>query len=296
VSLGPQLGFVIVTFKCRDYALACLASVQEHLPAALEHTVVVDNASGDGTLEAVMGQFPAVRTIAKRRNVGFAAAVNTGMRALTECDVICLLNPDTRLLDSRLEDAAQFLRDEPTAGIAGARIENPDGSIQASCRAFPSHLTAVFNRHSLTTKLAPNNRWSQRYLMTDWPHDEVRDVDWLSGACMLIHRRTIERIGLLDPRYFFSIEDVDYCRRAHDAGLRVVYYPMARIDHRIGRSSRHAAYRAMTAHHQGMWRYYRSHMDGNLALDVITAAGIGARLALHATSYTVRRVVERFRR
>ena len=286
-------GFVIVTFKCRAYALACLASMQQHLPAALEHTVIVDNASGDDTLEAVKARFPAVRTLALQRNMGFAAGVNEGIRALPDCDVICLLNPDTRLLDSHLEDAAQFLRENESAGIAGARIENPDGSIQASCRAFPSHLTAVFNRHSLTTKLAPNNRWSQHYLMTDWPHDEVRDVDWLSGACMLIHRRTIDRIGLLDDRYFFSIEDVDYCRRAHDAGLRVVYYPMARIDHRIGRSSRHAAYRAMTAHHQGMWRYYRTHMDGNVALDALTAAGIGGRLGLHVASYTLRRALGR---
>jgi N-acetylglucosaminyl-diphospho-decaprenol L-rhamnosyltransferase len=293
MSPEPRLGFVIVTFKCKAYVLACLASMEQRLPAALAHTVVVDNASGDDTLEAVKARFPAVRTLQQTRNLGFAAGVNVGIRALDECDVICLLNPDTRLLDSHLEDAAQFLRDEPTAGIAGARIENPDGSIQASCRAFPGYLTAIFNRHSLTTKLAPNNRWSQHYLMTDWPHDEVRDVDWLSGACMLIHRRTIERIGLLDEHYFFSIEDVDYCRRAHDAGLRVVYYPMARIDHRIGRSSRHAAYRAMTAHHQGMWRYYRTHMDGNIALDVLTAAGIGGRLGLHVTSYTLRRAMGR---
>ena len=287
------LGIVIVTFRCRDYALACLESIEAQLPSALEHTVVVDNASADGTLEAVRARFPTVRTVAKARNVGFAAAVNPGIRALTECDVICLLNPDARLLDGGLEGAARYLRENPDTGIAGARIEDPGGSIQASCRAFPGHLTALFNRHSLTTKLMPNNPWSQRYLMGGWPHDEVRAVDWLSGACMLIHRRTLERIGMLDAHYFFSIEDVDYCRRAHDAGLRVVYYPMARVEHHIGRSSRHAPYRAMTAHHLGMWRYYRTHMRGSLPLDLLTAAGITARLALHVGSYTVRRALDR---
>lgn len=288
-------GFVIVTFKCRDDVLTCLASLQEQLPGAIERTVVIDNASGDGTIEAVNAAFPAVRTVQKGRNAGFAAAANTGIRELADCDVVCLLNPDSRVLDGHLQGAARFLQEHADVGIVGVRIENPDGTIQASCRAFPGHLTAVFNRHSLATKFVPGNRWSQRYLMTGWRHDEVRDVDWLSGACMLIHRRTIERIGLLDPRYFFSIEDVDYCRRAQDAGLRVVYYPMARVEHHVGRSSRHAAYRAMTAHHVGMWRYYRTHMDGNILLDVLTATGIGGRLALHAASYTVRQAAQRFR-
>ncbi|MEP7215915.1 MAG: glycosyltransferase, partial [Anaerolineaceae bacterium] len=145
-----------------------------------------------------------------------------------------------------------------------------------------------FNRHSLTTKLIPGNRWSRHYLMSDWSHDEPRDVDWVSGACMLIHRRALDTVGLLDSEYFFSIEDVDYGRRVHDAGLRVMYYPMASVQHRVGGSSRHAVYRAMTAHHLGMWRYYRRHMATNRVVDAATAVGIALRLAIHATSYTLR--------
>lgn len=282
------LGVVIVTFRCREFALGCLESLEQRLPCVLPHTVVVDNASGDGTLEAVSERFPAVRTIAKQRNVGFAAAANTGLRALADYDVICVLNPDSVVLDGELEAAAEYLREHNNAGVAGIRIENPDGTLQPSCRAFPGHLNAVFNRHSLTTKLLPGNRWSKRYLMTDWPHDEVRPVDWVSGACILIHRRAIERVGYFDAHYFFSIEDVDYCRRVHDAGLKVVYYPMARIEHRVGGSSRHAVYRAMAEHHRGMWRYYRTYLRKGPIVDTATAAGIAGRLAVHAISYTVR--------
>jgi len=170
----------------------------------------------------------------------------------------------------------------------GGRIVNEDGSLQPSARAFPSHLNAFFNRHSLTTKLFPGNRWSSRYLMTDWAHDEVRDVDWVSGAFMLIHRRAINAVGMLDEGYFFSIEDVDYCRRVRDAGLSVVYYPMTTVRHRVGGSSRHAVYRAMAAHHRGMWRYYRRHMRGNPGLDVLTAGAIAGRFGIHAVSYALR--------
>ncbi len=288
-----SLGLVIVTFRCRDLALACLESVASRLPGSLSSVVVVDNASHDGTVDAVRERFPAVTVIEQSHNAGFASAANAGIRALPGYDVVCLLNPDAILLDSGLAAAAAYMDANDGVGVLGARIENPDGSLQPSCRAFPGHVTALFSRHSLVTKLLPGNRWSQRYLMTDWPHDEVRDVDWVSGACMLIHRRAIEKAGLLDPEFFFSIEDVDFCRRVQDAGLRVQYFPMARLQHRVGGSSRHAVYRAMAAHHRGMWLYYRRHLRGNVFVDVITAAGILARLAIHAISYTTRTAVNR---
>lgn len=291
-----KLGIVVVTYECREFALTCLKSIQRWLPGAFDATVVVDNDSHDGTVAAVREAFPSIQVIAKDRNAGFAAAANTGMRALGDCDVVCLLNPDAELLDGGLLEASRYLDEHPSLGVAGARVENADGTVQASCREFPGHRTALFNRHSLATRFVPGNRWSQGYLMTDWPHDAIRPVDWVSGACMLIHRRAIERLGYLDPHYFFSIEDVDYCRKAHDAELGVVYYPMARVRHLVGKSSKHNAYRAMTAHHAGMWRYYRKNMRGNVALDVLTAAGIAARLSLHASSYAVRAGLKRARR
>jgi hypothetical protein len=281
-------GIVIVTFHCRELALGCIESIARHVPECLGATVVVDNDSRDGTAEAVRAAFPMVRVIQNQRNVGFARAVNQGLAALPGEQVICLLNPDSVLLDGNLAAAARYLDEHPEAGVMGGRIVNEDGSLQPSARAFPSHLNAFFNRHSLTTKLFPGNRWSSRYLMTDWAHDEVREVDWVSGAFMLIHRRAMEAAGTLDEGYFFSIEDVDYCRRVWDAGLTVVYFPMAAVRHRVGGSSRHAVYRAMAAHHRGMWRYYRRHMRRNAFVDALTGAGIAGRFGVHAVSYALR--------
>lgn len=291
------IGIVIVSFKCRDLLLGCLESIQVHTPALLAATVVIDNASGDGTVAAVRSAFPSVRIEEKARNVGFAAAANAGIRILpAEIEVVCLLNPDATLEDDGILAATAFFEAHPAAGVAGGKILNADGSVQASARAFPGHRNAFFNRHSLTTRLLPKNRYSARYLMTDWNHEEVRAVDWVSGAFMFIHRRAFEAVGVLDPEYFFSIEDVDYCRRVRDAGLEVMYFPGAAIRHRIGGSSRRAVYRAMFAHHRGMWRYYRKHLRGNLALDAVTFAGICARFELHAVSYAVRTAKNRLLR
>jgi len=282
------LGMVIVTFRCRDLALECLASLAREAPGVLANTVVVDNDSRDGTVEAIRESYEGVRVIANQANVGFATAVNAGLRTLEGTTVVCLLNPDSVLLDGDIEEAGRYLDAHAEIGVMGGRIVNDDGTLQPNARAFPSHLNAFFNRHSLMTKFFPGNRWSSRYLMTDWPHDAVREVDWVSGAFMFIHRRTFEAIGLMDEGFFFSIEDVDYCRRAWDGGLKVVYYPMAAVRHRVGGSSRHAVYRAMTAHHRGMWRYYRKHMRGNLLVDAATFGGIGLRLGIHAVSYALR--------
>jgi len=291
------VGLVVVTFRCKADVLRCLDSARRWAPELLAHTVVVDNASADGTAEAVRSAFPEVCLVENARNLGFAAAANIGLALLrSSCDAILLLNPDAELQDAGVRDAASFLAERGEYGVLGLRVENPDGSVQLSCRRFPGHLNAFFNRHSLLTKLAPGNRWSREYLLSDWAHDEIRDVDWVSGAAMLIHRRALDAVGLLDPDFFFSIEDVDFCRRVWGAGLKVGYFPGATVRHRIGGSSSRAPVRAMVAHHLGMWRYYRKHYPRRWWLDAATAAGIGSRLALHLASHAVRRAAARVRR
>ena len=286
-------GIVIVSYKCRDLLVECIGSVEAFVPELLQSLVVVDNASGDGTTAAVRRKWPAIKVLENQRNLGFSAAVNEGLEALRDCDVVCLLNPDSVLLDDGIRSASDYLCRHTATAVLGGRILNTDGSLQASARAFPGHLTVLFNRHSLTTKFLPSNRWSRRYLMTGWKHDDVRAVDWVSGAFMFIHRRAFDSVGPFDEGYFFSIEDVDFCRRVRDAGLEVEYFPAAAIRHRVGGSSRNAVYRAMAAHHSGMWRYYRKHLRGGLVVDVLTASGITARFGLHAVSYALRTLKNR---
>ncbi|MGB6836287.1 MAG: glycosyltransferase family 2 protein [Dehalococcoidia bacterium] len=274
-----DVSVVIVSFNSRNYLRPCLRSVLEHTQGVEYEVIVVDNASSDGSAEMVAGEFPQVTLLRRADNAGFAAANNEGIRA-ARGEAILLLNPDAEFTGNVLPPMHRYLGAHPGVGVLGPKLLDEDGSLQLSCRRFPGFATALFNRYSLATRLLPKNPFSTRYLMTDFDHKGIADVDWVSGACMMLPRQAFDRIGLLDERYFMYIEDVDLCQRAHRAGYKVVYFPEVAVLHHIGRSSSTLPSRSIIERHRSMWHYYKKYQGGNLLLDVPTAAGIGLRCAL----------------
>ena len=272
----PDLSVVILNYNAAAHVGRCLASLPDGCEGLTYETIVVDNASPRPGIDEVVAGYPDVRLVRRRRNDGFSAGMNTGIRS-ARAPAILILNPDTTLAPGAASAMVAFLRAHPDAGVIGPRLLNDDGTLQLSCRRFPDFTTALFNRYSVLTRLLPANRFSSRYLMTDFDHARMADVDWLSGAAMLLNRRALERVGLFDERYFFAVEDVDLCRRMHAAGYRVVYLPGATVTHRIGGSSRTAPNRVIVARHRGMWLYYRTYLRGGRLLDLLTGAGILAR-------------------
>lgn len=290
-----NLSVVVVSFNSGDYLRRCLASVLGHTKGVSCEVIVVDNASWDGSAEMVEAEFPQVTLIPLPVNVGFAAGCNRGIeRAAGE--FILLLNPDTELAEDAFSPMVAYCRQNPSVGILGPKLLNSDGSLQLSCRRFPSHLTSLFNRQSVLTRLFPGNPFSRRYLMTDWAHDRIERVDWLSGACMMLRREMVERIGGMDEGYFMYIEDVDLCYRAHQAGYEVVYFPQVSVTHHIGKSTETMPNRSIVQWHRSMWRYYRKHMRGNLLLDALTLAGIAVRCVYQLALQNGRRLLARGRR
>ncbi len=285
-----DLSVVIVSFNARDYLRRCLGSLYEHTEGIAYEVIVVDNASWDGSAEMVESEFPQASLIRCSANVGFAAACNRGI-VQAKGEFILLLNPDTEIADNAFAPMVAYCRQQPQVGILGPKLLNSDGSLQLSCRRFPSHLTGLFNRQSILTRLLPRNRFSSRYLMSDWNHDSIAEVDWLSGACTLLRRQMLADIGLLDEGFFMYIEDVDICYRAHQGGYRVVYFPQAMVTHHIGRSSDTLPNRSILQWHRSMWRYYRKHMRSNLLLDGLTLAGIGARCGYQLVLQNGRRLL-----
>lgn len=281
------ISIVIVSFNARDHLRRCLASIFEQQQGEFE-VIVVDNASSDGAATMVEEEFPAVRLVRNPRNEGFAKGVNLGERAAAG-DVIVMLNPDSILTSDPFSAPAAYLRGNPDVGVLGIKILDPDGKLQLSVRRFPGLQVALFNRYSIFTKLWPNNRFSSRYLMTDWDHDRMADVDWVSGACLLTTRAVIERIGRLDEGYFWGFEDVDFCQRVHKSGLRVVYFPDSSVIHVIGASARTVPTKALVARHKGMWRYYKQHLASNPAIDGLVYAGIWGRCGLQVLSSSLKR-------
>ena len=277
---------IVVSFNGRDYLRRCLASVLEHTKGVSCEVIVVDNASWDGSAQMVEAEFPQTALIRLPVNVGFAAGCNRGMQRAAG-EFILLLNPDTELAEDAFSPMVAYCRQNPAVGILGPKLLNGDGSLQLSCRRFPSHLTSLFNRQSVLTRLFPRNPFSRRYLMTDWAHDRISPADWLSGACAMLRREMVERVGGMDEGYFMYIEDVDLCYRAHQAGYEVVYFPQVAVTHHIGKSTESMPNRSIVQWHRSMWRYYRKHMRGNVLLDALTLAGIVARcfyqIALQST-------------
>lgn len=253
-----DLSITICSWNTRDDLRACLASLRAAQGEGKFEVIVVDNNSEDGSAEMVAEEFPEMRLIRSRVNLGFTGGHNLAMDHRVGRDA-ALLNSDTIVHPGAIGKIIQYLADHPEIGLLGPKLLNPDGSLQYSCRTFPNPVAAAF-RNTILGRVFPKNKFTRDYLMSDWNHNEPREVDWLSGAALFARGDFIDSVGLLDPEYFMFCEDVDWCRRAWDAGFKVVYYPDAVITHAIGRSTDKAPNRMITTFHAAMLRYYAKHV------------------------------------
>ncbi len=250
------LSVCIVNWNTREHLARALESLT---CGGLEHpeVIVVDNSSQDGSAAMVKERFPGVRLLENQENLGFSHANNQALRA-AQGKYLLLLNPDCIVQADALRRLVEFLEATPEAGVVGPRLLNADGSLQFSCRRFPSFGAGLF-RNTPLGWLFPRNRFSRGYLMTDWKHDAPRPVDWVSGAALCLRRRLLEEVGLLDEGFFMYCEDVDWCFRAQEKGWKIYYLPTAVITHLIGRSSDQRPLAMVKEFHRSMARFYRKH-------------------------------------
>ncbi len=286
-----ELATVIVHYKSPEPLFECLRSLAVATSGLATETVVVDNEAGPGTPTALSTrlarEFPAVHLIANADNVGYARAVNQGLAA-THAPHVLVMNPDCELRPGAVRALLAHLEGHRRTAIAGPKILNPDGSLEYSARAFPDHLTFLFNRYSLLTRMFPRNPFSRRYLLTDWDHASVRDVDWLSGACLLVRRAAIAEVGGMDERFFMFNEDVDWCRRMKLGGWQVTYVPDAVVVHHVGASRRKVAARVIVARHLGMIHYFHKHHPSHPLVAALADGAILLRAGLMVTVNALR--------
>lgn len=265
----------------------CLASILPAAGSLSYETIVVDNGSSDGSQEMVKRSFPEVHLIQNRENKGFSTATNQGLRIARGNYLLCV-NNDTFLYPDTLPSLVSFMETHPVAGVLGGKILNEDGTVQLSARSFPRLETALFSRGSILTRLFPRNPFSRRYLLTDWDHNSVREVDWVSGSFLMIRRPLLQEVGLFDERFFLYCEDVDYCLRAKEAGYRIYYVPDGRIIHQTAYSERNL--NTLFFHHQSMYRFYKKHHPRNLFSDSAILGGIALRFFVKAGLLSGRRL------
>ena len=253
---GGKVAVVIVHYDTPRLLRCCLASLYGDPSSAIETVMVIDNASPDRTVEKLPAEFPQVEFQFNRRNLGFAAANNQGIRATRE-PYCLLLNPDAFIRAAAIETLVEFMETESTAGVVAPQLLNPDGSVQLSCRRFPT-LRAVLLRGTHLAGLFPGPVY--RYLMRDWDHGRADQVDWVIGACMMLRRAALDEVGLLDQKFFLYYEDADLCRRLGLAGWGVYYEPLARARHEHRRTSANRLpNRTTLVHLHSLVRLFRKH-------------------------------------
>lgn len=236
-----DVAVVVVTYDALPWIERCLESV----PRA--PTVVVDNESSDGTVALVRERFPEVHLI-ESKNRGLAAGWNIGIQA-TESRYVLILNADAWLLGDALPRLVAFADTRPRAAVVGPRLRYPDGRLQRSVRGFPTPWR-ITTEYFFLRKLAPRSRAFNAFYAAGFAHDEVREADFVMGACMLVRRSAIDEVGLLDEDYFLFSEETDWCYRFRRAGWEVVFFPGAECVHVGG------------AAHGG--RLYRENLRGHL--------------------------------
>jgi GT2 family glycosyltransferase len=280
-----DLSVIVVTYNSRAHVQACLESLDRARGTLAMEALVVDNASADGTIDEVRVRAPWARVIGTGANLGYARAVNRGIRETTG-EFLLVLNPDCRVGATAVAAMHGWMRAHPRCAIAGPRILNPDGSVEYSARSFPGPFTFLFNRYSLATRLWPGNPWSRRYLLSDWDHASPRSVDWVSGACMMARRAAVEQAGGMDEAYFMFNEDVDWCHAMKDAGWSVDFVADADVTHDIGASKGRVAEKVIVERHRGMIHYFRKYHPAHPAVDALasTVIMLRARLMLAANA------------
>lgn len=252
---------IIVNYNSTDHVLRCIESIASHVDLDNVNVVVADNHSSDRP-ERIEDAFEGVRLLRNAKNIGFSRA-NNRAAALCRSPYLIILNPDTVVMPGFFDRIFQFIENNGAYGIIGPKIYDREQRIQGSARSFPTLLTSLFGRRSPLTKLYPNNTITRKNMLNlHYTGALPLDVDWVSGACMVIHRHVFESVGRFDEGFFLYWEDADLCRRVKAAGWRIAYYPGASLVHFTGKSSDTHPYYATYHFHRSCYYLYRKHARG----------------------------------
>lgn len=243
--------------SCADLA-KCLTRLHEVLPVELStQVIVVDNTGKDGSAEYIRREWPSVHLIVNPEPQGFSANVNAAAAA-GQAQYILVMNPDVLLWPGAIETMIAYLEAHPDVGACGPKTLYPDGTLQMTCRRFPSWATVFWRWLKLDRVAQPE--FYRRFLMLDCNHEEAQAVDWIMGSCMMIRRKVFAEVGGFDEGFFLYYEDIDFCRRLWQSGYGVHYVPAAVVTHTYRRQSAQSCLNPLTlVHLKSILRYRNKH-------------------------------------
>ena len=247
---GMDLSVIIVNWNTKDLLYQCLCSFYTRVRKIEMEVFVVDNGSSDGSGGAIREKFPEVILIENKMNLGFAKA-NNQVLSLSKGRYLLLLNPDTQVKEGSIERLFSFMDNHLEAGIVGAQLLNADGSKQNSIANFPSLASELLNK-SLLRRLFP-----RKFPGKERHYVEPIEVDSVIGACMMVRRKAMEQVGLLDEDYFLFLEETDWCYRMKKAGWKIYHIPQAEVLHFQGKSAEAEKGKARIEYYRSRYHYFR---------------------------------------
>ncbi|MEO2198820.1 MAG: glycosyltransferase family 2 protein [bacterium] len=250
-----ELAIVIVSYNARDDLQACLSQLRDHPPRAAHQTVVVDNASTDGSALAARTYGPPVEVIDAGDNLGFARATNLGIAA-THSRLVLLLNSDALPPTGAIDRLIEIVDARDDVAVLGPRLIDEAGRLEISSGLMLSPLAELWQKSlgRAHARGAPGLAG-----LAERQARRERLVDWVSGACLLVRRADVDAVGGLDERFFLYTEDVDFCASIRALGRHVLFTPEVEVVHRRGRSGRHAQAATAVAYRRSHLAFYQKH-------------------------------------
>jgi GT2 family glycosyltransferase len=250
-----DVSIIIVSWNTKELLLKCLNSLTCRVPRFPTEIIVVDNASRDGSPEAVQRYFPDIQLIRNDENLGFAKANNIGIKQSTG-RYVCLVNSDVMVHEDCIDRMCEYMDHHPSTGMIGPKMLNPDLTLQASARRFPS-LWNSFCEAFFLHRIFPRSGLFNNDDMAYWPYDSVCRVDVLVGCFWMVRKEAIDQVGLLDEDFFMYAEDLDWCRRFIRGSWDVIYFPHSQAIHYGGGSSESSPTRFFVERQRANLKYWK---------------------------------------
>ncbi|NWF50117.1 MAG: glycosyltransferase [Ignavibacteriaceae bacterium] len=271
-----DLSIIIVNYNVKEFLQNLLHSIFKAGTNLNYEIIVVDNASDDGSAEIIREQFPAVKLIVNKVNLGFGKANNLAMK-IAAGKYLLLLNPDTIVREDTFEKMISFFEKHKEAGLAGCKILNPDGTLQLACRrSFPGPWTS-FTKVTGLSNLFPKSKLFARYNLTYLNENETYEVDAISGSFMMMTKEVYDKVGGFDEQFFMYGEDLDLCYRIQKAGYKVYYVPETQIIHYKGESTKRSSYDEVKFFYSAMHLFVKKHLSSSFIVELILRSAIVVR-------------------
>lgn len=268
-----DLSIIIVNYNVKEFLLNLLDSIGKAANNISIEIIVVDNASDDGSVDAIKEKYPDVILIQSSHNIGFGAANNLALER-AKGKYFLLLNPDTIVREDTFKKMINFFEEHPECGIAGCKVLNPDGSLQLACRrGFPGPWTS-FTKVMGLSKLFPKSRLFAKYNLTYLDENQTYEVDAVSGAFMMMRREVYEKIGGFDPQFFMYGEDLDLCYRAQKNNFKVYYVHSTEIIHYKGESTKRSSIDETKLFYDAMHLFVKKHFSSSFIVESILQLAI----------------------